>query len=104
LLGALLRETLPKSVRVLETANGVEALASVRKQHPDLVLLSSRLPQPSSARIYRLLKCNSQTKHAKVLMLPAGWLSNPPPEADVYLRQPFFNPNELITQVQKLLK
>jgi hypothetical protein len=58
---------------------------------------------PSSSSSYRLLQCNPQTTQAKVLLLPAEWLSNPRPEADVYRRQSVFNPNELNKQVQKLL-
>ena len=55
LMSALLRKTLPRSVRVLETASGFEALVIARQEQPDLVILSARPPELSSSSICRAI-------------------------------------------------
>ena len=101
-MGALLRRTLPMSVRILETASGFEALVIARQENPDLVILSARPPELSSSSICRVLRRNAATAQARVLVLPDGRLADLPLEADAYLGKPF-SPIELLSQVHDLL-
>src|SRR5215210_8611315 len=102
LMAALLRKTLPTSVRVFATADGFEAMVIARQEHPDLVILGARPSQLSSSSICRLLRRNPTTAHARVLVLLDGRLSDLPIDADAYLRQPF-SPSQLMHQVHELL-
>ena len=93
--------------RVVEAADGVEALSRLNEQRPDLVLLDIMLPKIDGYRILSILKKNSDTKDIPVVMLTSknriidkvkGRLS----AASAYLTKPF-KPAELIDMVNSII-
>ncbi|MCI5127263.1 MAG: response regulator [Candidatus Electrothrix sp. AW3_4] len=93
--------------RVIEAADGVEALSRLNEERPDLVLLDIMLPKIDGYRILSILKKNSDTKDIPVVMLTSknriidkvkGRLS----AASAYLTKPF-KPAELIDMVNTII-
>jgi twitching motility two-component system response regulator PilG len=93
--------------RVVEAADGVEALSRLNEERPDLVLLDIMLPKIDGYRVLSILKNNSDTKDIPVVMLTSknriidkvkGRLS----AASAYLTKPF-KPAELIDMVNSII-
>ena len=93
--------------RVIEAADGVEALSRLNEERPDLVLLDIMLPKIDGYRVLSILKKNSDTKDIPVVMLTSknriidkvkGRLS----AASAYLTKPF-KPAELIDMVNTII-
>jgi twitching motility two-component system response regulator PilG len=93
--------------RVVEAADGVEALSRLNEERPDLVLLDIMLPKIDGYRVLSILKKNSDTKDIPVVMLTSknriidkvkGKLS----AASAYLTKPF-KPAELIDMVNTII-
>ncbi|MCI5208904.1 MAG: response regulator [Candidatus Electrothrix sp. ATG2] len=93
--------------RVVEAADGVEALSRLNEERPDLVLLDIMLPKIDGYRVLSILKKNSDTKDIPVVMLTSknriidkvkGRLS----AASAYLTKPF-KPAELIDMVNSII-
>ena len=93
--------------RVVEAADGVEALSRLNEERPDLVLLDIMLPKIDGYRVLSILKKNNDTKDIPVVMLTSknriidkvkGRLS----AASAYLTKPF-KPAELIDMVNSII-
>jgi twitching motility two-component system response regulator PilG len=93
--------------RVVEAADGVEALSRLNEERPDLVLLDIMLPKIDGYRVLSILKKNNDTKDIPVVMLTSknriidkvkGKLS----AASAYLTKPF-KPAELIDMVNTII-
>jgi twitching motility two-component system response regulator PilG len=55
--------------RVAEAADGEEALASIRKEVPDLVLLDITMPKLDGYQVCKLIRSNPETARVPVIML-----------------------------------
>ena len=96
------------SYSVIEAGDGLEALAVLKKQKPDLILLDVMMPKLDGYDVLRLLKKEDALKDIPVIMLTGkkkihdkikGHLS----AADAYLTKPF-KPEKLIAQVSKYIE
>lgn len=69
-----LRELLVSSLskifnRVLEAANGKDALTYIKNSNPDLIITEARLPEISGLELCRIIKKTKQFSHIPVIML-----------------------------------
>ncbi|MGV3723855.1 MAG: response regulator transcription factor [Actinomycetota bacterium] len=94
--------------RVSKASDGVEALASIEAERPDLVVLDVMMPHMDGFEVLKRLKMDPATADLPVIMLTAkaqdadifkGWSSG----VDCYLTKPF-NPTELLVFVRKTLE
>lgn len=92
---------------VVCAADGVQALAAVATDPPDLILLDWAMPELDGLEVLKRLKANPVTAGIPVIMLTAkaqdsdvlkGWESG----VDAYLTKPF-NPRELLAFVGRLI-
>ncbi len=94
----------------LSAVDGVEALAKVRNDHPDLVMLDITMPNQSGVRVYREMKEDSLLKKIPVVIVTGishsfkQFISSrsqvPPPEG--YLEKPV-TPETLLGEVKRLV-
>jgi len=63
-------EDLPE-VRVVTATNGLEALAKVEEESPDLLLLDIMMPKMSGFEVCKRLKSNPETRDIIVVMVTA---------------------------------
>ena len=56
---------------VVTAYNGEEALESVEKEHPDLIVLDIGMPKLDGWEVCRRLKGNNATKHIPIIILTA---------------------------------
>jgi len=94
--------------RVEPAANGVDALASVKRELPDLVVLDRMLPGLSGDEVLRALRSDPVTAKLPVLFLTArreedDRITGLELGADDYQTKPFA-PRELVLRVQALLR
>lgn len=91
--------------RVIQAADGMEALAKINDELPDLVLLDVTMPRLDGYQLCKLIKTNDTTKHIPVVMLSGkdgffdkvrGRLAG----STAYLTKPF-NPTELARVVEE---
>ena len=100
----LTREGLP-----VETAgSGSEALASVEREIPDLIVLDRMLPEISGDEVLKCLRSDPRTANIPVLVLTAKREERDRIEglelgADDYLTKPF-SPQELVLRVRSILR
>jgi len=93
--------------RVSKASDGVEAMASIGAERPDLVVLDVMMPHMDGFEVLKRLKMDPGTADLPVIMLTAkaqdadifrGWASG----VDCYLTKPF-NPTELLVFVRRTL-
>jgi twitching motility two-component system response regulator PilH len=100
----------------LEANNGEEALAKIRQEKPDLVILDVLMPRQSGIKMYRELKTDDSLKNIPVIILSGitrrtflrsqealtefGGQNVPEPEA--YIEKPVA-PEELAEMIQKII-
>ena len=94
--------------RVETAATGTEALESVSREIPDLLVLDRMLPGISGDEVLQALKTESATRGIPVLILTAKREQDERIEglelgADDYLTKPF-SPRELVLRVQAILR
>jgi PAS domain S-box-containing protein len=105
LLGFIFRK---EGFRVLEAANGVEALR-LADEKPDLVVLDVNLPDVNGFEVCRRLKTHPATAGASVLHMSAVYINSDDRTqgleggADGYLVKPI-EPRELLATVRSLLR
>ncbi|UCF84030.1 MAG: response regulator [Desulfobacteraceae bacterium] len=100
----------------LEANNGEEALAKIREEKPDLVILDVLMPRQSGIKMYRELKTDDSLKSIPVIILSGisrrtflrsqealtefGGQNVPEPEG--YMEKPV-EPEELAEMIQKVI-
>lgn len=92
---------------LIDAADGEEALAKVRQDPPDLVLLDVMLPKKDGFEVLRELKQDPATRSIPVVLLTARGLPDDRQRglaagADGYISKPF-SPLKLLTEVQQFL-
>lgn len=58
-----------RGLTVIAAEDGEQALAMIRSEHPDLVLLDLLMPKMTGIEVLRALKADEQTRHIPVLIL-----------------------------------
>jgi two-component system phosphate regulon response regulator PhoB len=94
--------------RVSSAANGPDALASARREHPALIVLDLMLPGLSGFEVLEQLRADDDTRDIAVLMLTArkeepDRIKGLSLGADDYLTKPF-SPQELVLRVRAILR
>ena len=93
--------------RLLEAADGMEALSLARQERPDVMLLDAVMPEVDGLAVCAVLKSDPETADIQVAMLTAkaeesdrqlGLAAG----ADRYITKPF-SPSQLVTEVRQLL-
>ncbi len=105
----LLRITLNlDGIRLIEAANGVEAIALARAAHPDVILLDVRMPCLDGFEVCRRLRADPETATSYIIILTR--LDQPDSRstmreigADAYLSKPF-SPLTLLQQICDILE
>lgn len=93
---------------VTMAGDGMEALETISRERPDMVVLDVMMPRMDAFELLRRLKAEPDTHEIPVLMLTAkaqdadvfrGWQTG----ADCYLTKPF-NPTELLAWVRRVFE
>jgi two-component system cell cycle response regulator DivK len=100
----LLRQT---SYRLQEAADGEAALAMVRKERPDLILMDVQLPKTSGLEVTRILRDDASTADVPIIVVTSFALSGDDQKAmaagaSAYLAKPY-SPRELLALIRKFL-
>lgn len=106
-LRRLIRVTLGQDYDAFEAANGLEALALVERERPDVVLLDQRMPGLSGHDVCRRIKDNPATSTIAVVMVSVYATETDRVDglaagADAYVSKPF-SPVALLGIVERLL-
>jgi len=96
------------NVTTISASNGVEALAKVAQDCPDLILLDVMMPKMSGFEVCRQLKSDPETRDIQIIMVTALNEVGDHERAvdcgtDEFLTKPV-NRIELITRVKSLLR
>lgn len=87
---------------------GVEGLASIRQDPPDLVLLDLMMPDLDGWEVYQQMKADEKTRRIPVIVVTAKAqnidrvLAMHIAKVDDYITKPF-SPQELLQSVEKVL-
>lgn len=95
------------SYRLVEAVDGEAALAMIREETPDLVLMDVQLPKMSGFDITRALRAEAATATVPIIMVTSFALSGDDQRAmaagaSAYLAKPY-SPRELLALVRKFL-
>lgn len=93
---------------VIPVMDGKEALDSVRKERPDIVILDLMLPTLDGYKVCRLLKFDERYKHIPILVLSARVEEDAKKRsmeagADEYISKPL-KTDELLDKIKKYLE
>jgi CheY-like chemotaxis protein len=97
----------PRSYEVIGAMGGVEGLAMVQKELPDLVLLDLMMPDMDGWEVYQQMRAEEVTREIPVVILTAKAqnidkvLALHIAKVDGYLSKPF-SPQELIDSVERI--
>lgn len=91
--------------RVVEAADGLEALSKVSEERPDLIMLDVILPKMDGYKILSIIKGNKEFKDIPVIMLTSkdGFISKMKGKmagSSAYLTKPF-DPDKMIAEIKK---
>jgi DNA-binding response OmpR family regulator len=83
-----------RGYRVLTAVDGVEALVSAKRDHPDLVILDVMMPGKNGWEVARAIRTDPATEKIKVVMLTAigesvNEMTSPLYGADAHIDKPF---------------
>jgi two-component system cell cycle response regulator DivK len=92
---------------MLEAENGEEALAAVRMQRPDLILMDIQLPVLDGYEATRRLKADPATKSIPIIVVTSYALSGDETKAresgcDAYVTKPY-SPRALLAKIKEFL-
>ncbi len=104
----LLEISLEDEFEVIKAATGQEALSSVTKEKPDVIILDYMLPDTTGVEICRQLRNNPLYLHLPILMLTGKGevedkVTGLGAGADDYMVKPF-SPPELIARIHMLIR
>ncbi len=104
----LMAATLGNDYRMLEAADGLQALDIASSERPDVVLLDVKLPGLDGFEVCRRLKASSDTAQARVVMVTGlgedrDRVKGREAGADAYFTKPF-SPRGLIAFLEDLLE
>jgi two-component system cell cycle response regulator DivK len=90
-----------------EAENGVEALAAVAKQRPDLILMDIQLPIMDGYEATRRIKADPKTKTIPIIVVTSYALSGDETKAreagcDAYVTKPY-SPRALLAKIKEFL-
>lgn len=93
---------------VLAASDGIQGLALIRRENPDMVLLDLMLPGMDGVEICGAIKKDSQTRNALIIMVTAKGEESDivlglGVGADDYIAKPF-SPKELVARVKAVLR
>jgi DNA-binding response OmpR family regulator len=93
---------------VITASSGKEALAKIKQESPDLILLDLMMPQMDGYEVMKILKADKQTRNVPVIMLTAlaqvdDKIKGLNTGADDYITKPF-DLRELTARVNAILK
>jgi DNA-binding response OmpR family regulator len=93
---------------ILTAADGIQGLALVKREHPDLVLLDLMLPGIDGVEICTSIKKNPDTQHTLLIMVTAKGEESDivlglGVGADDYISKPF-SPKELVARVKAVMR
>ena len=93
---------------VKSAENGKQALESIEKEHPDIIVTDLMMPEMDGIEMTKRLKSNLDTCHLPLIMLTAK--SSPEQKiegietgADAYIEKPF-TPEYLMVRIRKLIE
>ena len=93
---------------IVEAVDAEEALVSLQKETPDLILLDLLLPKMQGDELCKKLKSDQKYKHIPIILFTASAMRASLPDdvkamgADDCILKPF-NPDELISKVKKII-
>lgn len=92
---------------MLEAENGEEALAAVKKQRPDLILMDIQLPVLDGYEATRRLKADPDTQSIPIIVVTSYALSGDETKAresgcDAYVTKPY-SPRALLAKIREFL-
>ncbi len=92
---------------LLEAENGAEALTTVARQRPDLILMDIQLPVMDGYEATRRLKSDPATKSIPIIVVTSYALSGDETKAreagcDAYVTKPY-SPRQLLGKVREFL-
>ena len=107
LLQEALEELEDKGVELLVAASGNEAIESVRKEKPDLIILDIMMPGMDGFEVCNIVKNESGIRDVYVLMLSAGGqesniLKSKSVCVDGFMTKPF-DPDEILKNAVEIL-
>jgi twitching motility two-component system response regulator PilG len=91
--------------RVIEAADGLEALSKISEERPDLIMLDVILPKMDGYKILSIIKGNKEFKEIPVIMLTSkdGFINKMKGKmagSSAYLTKPF-DPDKMIAEIEK---
>jgi twitching motility two-component system response regulator PilG len=91
--------------RVVEAADGLEALSKISEERPDLIMLDVILPKMDGYKILSIIKSNNEFKNIPTIMLTSkdGFINKMKGKmagAAAYLTKPF-DPDMMIAEIRK---
>ena len=97
-----------RGFKVIEAADGEEALNLVKTMAPDLIILDLMLPKIDGLEVCRILKGDPSTKKLPIIMLTAlgdeiDKIVGLEMGADDYITKPF-SPRELVARVRAVMR
>ncbi len=106
-LRLFMRSSLKLKYRIIEAANGKEALEIAVQKSPDIIITDVMMPLMNGIELCRKLKDNIHTSHIPVIILTAKDNTDEKIEslksgADDFIPKPF-NENELLLKIQNVI-
>lgn len=104
----ILKITLSDDYEVIEATNGQEAIAIVKANTPDLILLDYKMPVMSGIEVCETVKSDILLQHLPIIMLTgkgevSDKVSGINAGADDYIVKPFV-PEELLARIRMVLR
>jgi two-component system cell cycle response regulator DivK len=104
----ILRDLLASTdYEIVEAENGVEALAAVAKQRPDLILMDIQLPVMDGYEATRRIKADPALRSIPIIAVTSYALSGDEDKAreagcDAYVPKPY-SPRQLLAKIREFL-
>jgi CheY-like chemotaxis protein len=92
---------------IFEAANGLEALESAEKHHPDVILMDMKMPEMDGYEATRQLKANEQLRHIPIIAVTASAFEDDERDirsmgCDGYIKKPVSKRDLIQTLIQFL--